>query len=537
MGRTRYERVLSTRTARLRLAVGRSYWRQITRRRHLGYHRNKGAGTWRAREYEGDGRYRAGSLGQADDLTEADGTTVLTYDQALEKARAWFEGHRRKRTAGPYTVRKAVEDYHRFLVSEGSPSAESVRSLQRAHLERRVEVKTRPQEGDLVQLEEGGDWLSWEKSMARRMARGVRRPLAAIEVRKLESQMIRDWRHSIVKDGRAWITSNRMLGALKAALNLAFEQREALVPSDLAWRRVKAKRVPRKKIIWYSVEESRRIIEACAPDFRPIAFGSVITGARWAECIRLDVGDYEPIRGQPLLRITVTKSGYSREVFLDQQGDLFFDQLTQGRSAEEPMFLAAIHTGATFAYFDHRGRASVQVMQQFRKLFGAYETAPTSSLPAHLLRELCKLTGLSREEALTEAYRRWRSHSQKDRFDAAVKKAGVHRPKQGFHDFRRTYASLLVSAGVSLKAVADQLGHRDTRMVELHYGELAKSVRAVAVQRRMPHFGLEEGPRPTGPKELAPAEVDDICAPALPVTTTTGSLEHSQDVLLSYVLT
>jgi hypothetical protein len=39
--------------------------------------------------------------------------------------------------------------------------------------------------------------------------------------------------------------------------------------------------------------------------------------------------------------------------------------------------------------------------------------------------------------------------------------------------------------------VAKNLGHRDTRMVELHYGHLAPSYIADAIRAGAPRFGIE----------------------------------------------
>ncbi len=282
------------------------------------------------------------------------------------------------------------------------------------------------------------------------------------------------------------------------------------------------------------MNEARRIIQACEPDFRFIAFGSLITGMRWGECCRLNVGDFEPIPGQPLLQIRITKSGYGRQIYLDRQGFNFFTHLTRDRSPDEPMFLASVATGAAFAYHANRGWANVQAKQRIARLLSGYETEPTSSLPSSVLRELLSLTGLLRDDALSESYRRWQGHAQKRRFEAAVKKAGVERPKQGFHDLRRSYASLLVSSGMSLKAVADQLGHRDTRMVETHYGELARSVRAVAVQRRMPNLDLDSAfPKITAPLDIPPHPLagSDPMSPAL---ASDGSMDRAPEVYFSH---
>ncbi|MCP4659994.1 MAG: tyrosine-type recombinase/integrase, partial [bacterium] len=55
---------------------------------------------------------------------------------------------------------------------------------------------------------------------------------------------------------------------------------------------------------------------------------------------------------------------------------------------------------------------------------------------------------------------------------------------------RHTFASQLVMAGAPLSDVAALLGHTSIRMVEKHYGHLAKShVRRTAAEM-MPQFGI-----------------------------------------------
>ena len=43
------------------------------------------------------------------------------------------------------------------------------------------------------------------------------------------------------------------------------------------------------------------------------------------------------------------------------------------------------------------------------------------------------------------------------------------------NDLRHTAASLMADAGVAIEEVADQLGHRDTRMASLHYRHRIKA--------------------------------------------------------------
>jgi hypothetical protein len=45
--------------------------------------------------------------------------------------------------------------------------------------------------------------------------------------------------------------------------------------------------------------------------------------------------------------------------------------------------------------------------------------------------------------------------------------------------------------GMPLMVVAKNLGHRDTRMVELHYGHLAPSYVADEVRAKAPKYGIK----------------------------------------------
>jgi hypothetical protein len=47
--------------------------------------------------------------------------------------------------------------------------------------------------------------------------------------------------------------------------------------------------------------------------------------------------------------------------------------------------------------------------------------------------------------------------------------------------------------GTPLFVVAKNLGHRDTKMVELHYGHLAASYVIEAIRAGAPRFGMMKG--------------------------------------------
>lgn len=65
-------------------------------------------------------------------------------------------------------------------------------------------------------------------------------------------------------------------------------------------------------------------------------------------------------------------------------------------------------------------------------------------------------------------------------------------PRTTFHVLRHTWASQRIMRGMPLVVVAEVLGHRDTRMVEKHYGHLARSYIHDLVDRTALDFGPHE---------------------------------------------
>src|ERR1700687_1029625 len=80
-----------SRSARVRLTPrDEPYWRRITIGRHLGYRRGRGGGTWVARYWDRRGKHFYKALGPADDGCDADGFSVLSFDEAQARAIDWF---------------------------------------------------------------------------------------------------------------------------------------------------------------------------------------------------------------------------------------------------------------------------------------------------------------------------------------------------------------------------------------------------------------------------------------------------------------
>jgi integrase len=404
---------LETRTARSRLRVEhKPYFRLIEPGLHLGYRKlTSGPGTWIVRRYRGDGIYAVenlrtpdGTLVIADDFAEPDGVAVLSFAQAQQKVRG-----PRAAAAGPYTVADAMSDYFRLLASDG-------RSIADAQYRDRAFIQ--PKLGNVKLSALTTDRLRrWRDELAHAAPR--------LRTRRGEQQKHRELADTDDARRARRSTANRTWTVLRAALNHAFH--DGKIDSDLAWRKVKPfKQVDAARLRYLSVAEAKRLINACDPEFRPLAQAALQTGARYSELIRLQVHDFNPDAGT--LAIRQTKSGRARHVVLTEEGAALFKQLAAGRSGDEPML--------------RRGDGEP---------FG-------------------------------------KSHQARPMIDACDR-ANI-KPRISFHGLRHTWASLAVMGGVPLMVVAKNLVHVDTRMVERHYGHLAPSYVAEAIRTGAPRFGI-----------------------------------------------
>ena len=133
-------------------------------------------------------------------------------------------------------------------------------------------------------------------------------------------------------------TANRVRTILFAALNRAFE--DGKVASDAAWRKVKPfRQTGAARVRYLALEECRRLMNACEPDFRRLVRGALISGCRYGEMCRADVGDFNPDVSALLIR--ESKGGKPRWIPLDDAGAAFFVQITAGRAPAEPLFARA----------------------------------------------------------------------------------------------------------------------------------------------------------------------------------------------------
>ena len=222
-------------------------------------------------------------------------------------------------------------------------------------------------------------------------------------------------------------TANRLLTMLKAALNRAYNA--GRVPSDAAWRKVKPFRQVNEAVVRYlRNDETRRLVNACEQDFRPLVQAALLTGCRYSELVNLTCADFN--RDNDTLTLRQTKGGRSRHVVLTEEGRHLFTQWTAGRAANERVFL-----------------------RSDGKPWGA-------------------------------------SHQQRPLAEAAAR--AKLSPAPTFHILRHTHASMLAMRGVPMGVIAAQLGHQDTRMTEKHYAHLAPSYVADTIRAQFPRLGIAD---------------------------------------------
>jgi integrase len=168
-----------------------------------------------------------------------------------------------------------------------------------------------------------------------------------------------------------------------------------------------------------AVDESKRLVNACDEVFRQLVRGALFSGCWYAELAKVKVMDLDAANGS--LRVDGKgRDTAVRHVSLTAEGEAFFKDLAAGRPGSELLF--------------RRG----EVGRTTRK-------------------DAANAAGWLKGDAKTPMW-------------LACKAAGIE--PMTFHGLRHTYASELVRRGVPLMMVAQQLGHRDTRMVEMHYGHL-----------------------------------------------------------------
>jgi integrase len=413
----------------------------------LGYRKGKRGGMWIARRHEQGAKYSFEPLGIADDVADADGIQVLSFDQAKVKAAEWFKRKGEEDSGeiivGSYTVNDAMDDYLKDRAREKwkirpeeidtHPKAMRTRTIIDAHI--------RPALGDIE-----GSKLRHNKVKAWRNAIADAAPRVRSRVGKEQAFRAFDPNDpDAIRKRQA--TANRVLTVLKAGLNLA--KAEKRIATDAAWVDIKPFReVDVPKIRFLKVDSEKEIDEvtplvaACASDFQKLVKGALMTGARYEESTSLVVEDFNANNSN--VYIAKSKNGESRYVDLNDEGVALFQQLTEGRKPHDRIFLKA------------NGKPWKQ-SEQFRPMNAACEAANVEGVTFHIL--------------------------------------------------RHTYASHAAMNGMPIEVLAKQLGHKDTRITIRHYAHLCPNFKQRSVKANAPKFGFGatlDAPVPTQPADHAP---------------------------------
>lgn len=326
---------LETRTARSRLKTAhKPYFRLIEPGLHLGYRKlASGPGTWVVRRYSGEGKYTVKNLTTADDrlvvaddFSEPDGKTVLSFAQAQERAKA-----QRPKTVteddddGPYTVAKAMDAYLAFLAASRKTEGDA-RYRDRAFI--------RPSFG-MTEVEK----LTTKK--IRKWLADLAKQPPRLRTRKGEDQKFRKSADDDEAKRRRQSSANRTFTVFKAALNRAW--RDGKVSSDAEWRRVEPfHSVDAARVRYLSVAEAKRLLNACPADFRKIVQAALETGARYGQLAELSAADFDSDNNTVRLR---TRKGRGKEkvyrAVLTKEGASFFNQVCAGPAKADLIFRKA----------------------------------------------------------------------------------------------------------------------------------------------------------------------------------------------------
>jgi integrase len=84
--------------------------------------------------------------------------------------------------------------------------------------------------------------------------------------------------------------------------------------------------------------------------------------------------------------------------------------------------------------------------------------------------------------------KQWKQSEQKRPMDDACAAAKIEQVT--FHILRHTYASHLAMNQTPMRVIADQLGHKDTRVTERHYAHLGRAYLRETIRTRLPKFGF-----------------------------------------------
>jgi integrase len=318
---------IDTRSARLKLPKRREpYWTVVSRGCALGYRAGSKGGTWIARYRADDGKQHYEALGPADDALESESPAVLSYSQAQERAREFFDRAAR-RSAGldEVTEKRIAGELKLYFESREARGSKGVRA-DRYVAEARIIPDLGEVEINKLSSSRIRDWLS-------RLSKAPKLVRTAKSAERRRTKPVAENDADATRARRA--TANRVLTILKAALNHSFH--EGRVSTDEAWRKVKPFREADAAVVRHlTASEIRRIVNACGTGFRDLVSGALLTGCRYGELTRMITSDFKAEAETVTVRLS--KAGKPRHIALTEEGGRLFNLLTAGRKPGELIF-------------------------------------------------------------------------------------------------------------------------------------------------------------------------------------------------------
>jgi integrase len=405
------------------------HWHRIAEGQHLGYRKlAANEGTWIAR-YRVAGkkirRYKA--LGAADGPGKpANGTHVLSFQQALDASLRWFSELAKVDAAGvqigPYTVADAAHDWLAAWTGSALSKANSEGNL-RNHIAPalgRIEVAK-------LKRQEVQAWLQRLPTKPPVRYQRHKESIKKLPPSKRSKLTFDPNDPETIRKRRD--TANRIFNDLSALLTMAYENGK--VQSKAAWETVqKFENVDLAKNEYLTLEEAKRFIEACPQDFRDLVRAALIIGARYMDLAKLTVAAYDPqIKAISLVQ---GKTRKLKHIFLTDEEATFIEHMASGKRSNALLFTQLV--------IDADGK---------------------------------------------QIAKPWVKGSQQSRMANALKAAAIDRHVR-FHDLRHTFGTLLALNGTSIQLIADQLGHSGTRIAEKHYAHYSPAYVASTVRANKP---------------------------------------------------
>lgn len=299
---------IDTVTARGKLKVRRDpYWQRISRGLFVGFRKMTGdtTGTWIVRYRADSGSQLRHTLGSLDQFPAFE-----RFDKAVDAAQKWLSHINLGGTTEGSTVLEACETYTRKVRElKGDKAADDLEARYRR-------------------------WINED-------------PIRRIEMTKLTREHVTAFRQRLiaapVKVGRSGATRvrskdtiNRDMAAVRAALNMAFE--DGKTTSNLAWRKPLAafKNVSKRRELYLDREQRKQLIHCAQPDLGRFLRGLSMLPLRPGALAALTVADIDARVG--VLKIGQDKSGKDRRLKLPAAIAAFLTEAATGRPPTAPLF-------------------------------------------------------------------------------------------------------------------------------------------------------------------------------------------------------